>query len=436
MLPGTAHFRSGDLLQRYQQDRALRFFLLHGTLQEADGAIADTVAASSALATIGTKNGAELLAHGSSFFWYHVEGLYECTTLGEEIPEQRLSLFLTQLLDSYYPLLEDGDSIAVSAVDEVVLPCLGVRFPVGGAPCTVQRLDAGRVGVAWGGEELAIEIESPGDYRLSGLQVTPGARLLLGVDSLLIDALASQELAKLSDERNQELAESLAQSLDLIRTADPSVGQQMDSQIWWYFPITTPDRGNVHNSFTIASLHGAIFLSESYGLLPLAEAMVHEYYHNELWMAMRVETHITAPRREVLYSPWREDARPLVGLYHALYVFTGLLEFFDGASRVPALRRHHEHFRVRRWKVFHQLRTGLAQVPFDEFGERGREFISALGEIIERHGKELGVAAQAVPEEQKRHWLKWTERYPELAGMATPPAGVRHLETVPKGDDT
>lgn len=428
-LPAEAFLSSGGW-QRYHKDHALRFFLLHNFLEEAGGQVGEYAAAASALHRVAAMSGAEIIAHGSSFFWYHVEGLYDCVTKGEPLPDDRLAFFLGQLFDSYFSLLEDGDSVTVAA-NEVILPCLGLSIPVGSQDCRVQRLDADRVGVTYDDVELTLEIASPGEHRLPHIEITPTAQLLFGVDSLLNDALASKELAKSAKDQSHELAEMLRQALDLIRVADEGLADRMASLVRWYFPIKTPDKRQVHNSFSIASLSGAIFLSESYSALPLAEATVHEFYHNELWLAMRVENHILGPRKETLYSPWREDARPLLGLYHGLYVFTGLLDFFAMGEREPTLRAHHEHFQKRRRRIYHQVRIGLAQVPFELLDERGREFIESLSEIVQRHGDELGAATDDAPNSLQDHWLKWAERYPELVSAATPPNGVAHQEAVP-----
>ncbi len=424
MLPATAYLASGGL-QQFQRNRVLKFFLLKEAIDASDGQVGRIAAWSSALQTVAARSGSEIMALGSSFFWFYVDALYEDVARGTAIPEERFRLFLTQLFDSYFPLLGDADSVALDGSEEdVVLPSLGLRARSVGGESRLTRLTPGRVGVEGECQTLAIDINAPGEYGLGGVKLTPTARLLLGVDSLLDDALANKSIADLSAVECREFAALLGEAFDLIRAADGGVAEQMDSIVRWYFPIKTHDKRTVHNSFTVASLNGVIFLSESYSFLPLAEALVHEFYHNELWMAMTVEKHLGGSAEEVLYSPWREDARPLLGLYHGSYVFTGLLEFFAAAGREPALREHHAHFQARRCFILHQLRTALAQVRFDALEERGREFVESLAEIVRRHGEELQGTGLSLPEIQKDHWHRWCARYPELVGSATPPAGL------------
>ncbi len=427
MLPGTIFLNSGGL-QRYHLDRALKFFLLKSSLDENTEAIGRIASGSSALQTVATRNGADIVALGSSFFWYYIDALYEGGTRNEPLSGERLRLFLTQLFDSFFPLLQDSDAVVlVGAPADIVMPCLGVRVRTSGQDCRLTRLSARHIGVAGEGLGLTIDLESPGEHLLPGASLTPTARLLFGIDSLLDDALANQSIADLSAEASSELADLLKEAIDLIRVADRELAKQMEAIIQWYFPVKTQDKRQVHNSFSVGSLHGAIFLSESYSFLALAEAIVHEYRHNELWMAMMVEKHLRNASEEVLYSPWRVDARPLLGLYHGIYVFTGLLEFYAAAGRVPALREHHEHFHARRYNIYHQVRSALAQVRPEDLEPRGREFIDAMAEIVQRHGEELGATSTAVPEAQRKHWHTWSARYPQLSRTATPPAGVERV---------
>lgn len=424
LLPGTTFINSGGL-QRFHLDRALKFFLLKSALDE-DGTERGRIASeSSALQTVSGRSGADIVTLGSSFFWFYADRLYDCVTRGEPIQLHHLRLFLTQLFDCFFPLLQDADSVVLTgAPPDIVLPCLGVRVRTSGQDCRLTRLSSDRLGLAGEGLDLTIDLHSPGEHRLPGISLTPTAQLLFGIDSLVEDALASQSMADLSPEASRELAEMLRQALELIRAADGTLTKHLESIIKWYFPIKTQDKRHVHNSFTVASLQGVIFLSESYSFLSLAEAVVHEFYHNELWIAMAVDKHLRNPSEEILYSPWRKDARPLLGLYHGIYVFTGLLEFFAAGEQAPSLREHHEHFRSRRRSIFHQLRTALAQVRAEDLEPKGREFIASLAEIVQRHGEELGAASHKVPEAQRAHWLEWSSRYPELSQMATPPAGV------------
>lgn len=424
MLPGAAFLQSGGY-DRYRRDRALRFFLLKSFLDEAGGEAGRLARQSTALQTAGARTAAQIVENGSSFFWFYADLLYQAFSRGQPIPEHHLQLFLVQLMDCLFSVLEDSDSVVITdSIADVVLPVLGVRVRgTAGAKHLVRR-SAGELELVGERETLTIDLRVPGDHTLPGLSLRRGARLLTGIESLLDDALAQQQIADLSADGLTEFGHLLNEALDLIERMDPTLAEQIHGIVKWYFPIQTPDKRHVHNSFTIAGLNGAAFLSESYSFLPLAEALVHEYYHTELWMAMKVDKHLADSGEEVLYSPWRPDARPLQGLYHAVYVFTGLLEFYLAGERQPDEKNHHAHFRARRRAIYHQLRTGLQQIRRGDLRPPAADCVAGLSEIVQRHGEELGLTDNPVPDKQRRHWHQWTTQYPHLRERAVCPLGA------------
>jgi HEXXH motif-containing protein len=250
---------------------------------------------------------------------------------------------------------------------------------------------------------------------------------LLSIDSLLPDQVLDQKLARLSDEEAATLGQEIERALHLIETADPVLLQKISSSIHWYFPIQTPDSRRVHNSLTVSILHGAIFLSQHYSYLPLAEALVHEYYHNELWILMTANKYIQMPDPPRFYSPWRLDPRPLMGLYHAIYVFTGLLKFYALADANPELGKYRSHFQSRLPAIYFQLRTGGAQVDPEGLEERGRQLFKAMIGILNEYGERLGLSATPVPPQQMNHWSEWRMRNPEIARCAISPEDSEDL---------
>lgn len=424
MMPAAEFIHSGGL-EHFHRNHALRFFLTVEQLMKAGGEASELVTMSTALERVASRSAGDLVKHGSSFFWYHLDRLYLLVEDGDPVPEHAVSMFLAHLFDSFHPTLEETDAVRLAGLESdehVVLPCLGLRLPAKADHLTLSKLTGDRIGIKDGPE---IGTRSPGQYTLPSVQVTPTAQVLFEVDALIGDTIASQRLADLSNEERRMFGQMLSDSLDMIRTVDHELSARLESLVRWYFPIQTPDKRRVHNSFTISSLSGAMFLSEAYELIQLVEAMVHEYYHNELWVAMRVEPHLADSGEENLYSPWREDARPLTGLYHGTYVFTGLMEFFAVAQKEPSLVEHRPHFEAMRRKCYYQVRTALAQFPLDDLEPRGLEYVEKLREIAEEHGREIRASGEGIPEVQLQHWERWSKRYPGLSGTATPPTAVK-----------
>ncbi len=130
----------------------------------------------------------------------------------------------------------------------------------------------------------------------------------------------------------KSLAAMIASSLKVIEDLTPELAARLGELVKWYVPLRSDDF-RVHNSFSASTLFGVIFLSDAYDDFRLAEAIVHEYHHNELFCLMAGETLFVEDQQELYYSPWRTDPRPLTGLFHAIYVFSNVLTFLELAQK-------------------------------------------------------------------------------------------------------
>lgn len=85
-------------------------------------------------------------------------------------------------------------------------------------------------------------------------------------------------------------------------------------------------------SFSDDAVPGALFVSvrQGDGLIDaydLADSLLHEHRHQKLYLFER-RFPTTLPGDLVL-SPWREDLRPVSGLFHAIFVFVELRRFWE-----------------------------------------------------------------------------------------------------------
>jgi len=60
----------------------------------------------------------------------------------------------------------------------------------------------------------------------------------------------------------------------------------------------------------------------------MAEMLVHEYSHNFLNILSRYDSLITGADIDCNYSPFRPDARPLIGVLHAMFSFVNVADYF------------------------------------------------------------------------------------------------------------
>jgi len=100
-------------------------------------------------------------------------------------------------------------------------------------------------------------------------------------------------------------------------------------------PSAHPDKAV---SFSDNSVPGALYISIRRGsgwITPydLADSIIHEHRHQKLYL-LQASAPIVAVDAPLVRSPWRDDLRPPSGLFHAVFVFCGLLRYWQYISQV------------------------------------------------------------------------------------------------------
>ena len=404
----------------YERLKVLKYLLLLDDLRErgAAGALAaDALEAS--LAPLSELSLEDLARFGTPFFWLNVRRLYDRTLREAERLQAVADSLVAQAFDSYFARLGDGATLVLQGGGEDhMLPRLGLRIPAHGSGVRLERLGPRALAIHGGGRATRVDLaEVPAAWRLPRLAVAGEPSLLLMVSSPeLYDAEHLPMLAPATP-LAATLAATLAASLAAVRLADPALSEQMRALIGFYAPLAAPEHKN-HHSFSAPRLIGVIFLSEGYDDLRLAEAVVHEYHHNELSLLMEVEPLHQEVPGELYYSPWRRDPRPLYGLLQAIHVFTGVVDFYRRAEHTAALAAHRDGFHARRREICPELRLGLLQVPDPCLTPLGREIVADIDREVGEHEAELGLAGAGLPPPLAEHLLAWRERNGALAARA------------------
>ena len=134
-------------------------------------------------------------------------------------------------------------------------------------------------------------------------------------------------------------------------------------------------------SFSDNSVPGALFvqLKRSDGLVDacdLADSLIHEHRHQKLYLLQRVCRIVNADY-PLVASPWREELRPPTGLFHALYVFVELLEFWSFLRNAPdtiIAERAEIEIRI----ISEKISTGFSAVESCDLTEEGRHLLMLL----------------------------------------------------------
>lgn len=96
-------------------------------------------------------------------------------------------------------------------------------------------------------------------------------------------------------------------------------------------------------SFSDDAVPGALFVSvrQGAGLIDaydLADSLLHEHRHQKLYLFER--RFPTTHQGDLVVSPWREDSRPVSGLFHAIFVFVELRRFWEHVLANGPARMH------------------------------------------------------------------------------------------------
>jgi hypothetical protein len=119
--------------------------------------------------------------------------------------------------------------------------------------------------------------------------------------------------------------------------------------------VIKPEDEDYDVSFSEPHIPFSIFVSVPGKRIPndalrVAEAIVHEAMHLQLTLVER-RIPLVKPTEKRYFSPWRTTHRPLVGVFHALYVF-GVLERFLAQL---TLSRCAEYLHYRRKEIRRQM---------------------------------------------------------------------------------
>ncbi|RQO74418.1 FxsB family radical SAM/SPASM domain protein [Pedobacter sp. KBW06] len=138
--------------------------------------------------------------------------------------------------------------------------------------------------------------------------------------------------------------EVLQKSIALIERWKPEIVKEMNliSPELQFIRDTSADPDQVV-SFSDNSVPGALYVQlirsgKFIDPRDLADSIIHEHRHQKLYLLQRISP-IVHDDHILVHSPWRTELRPPSGLFHALYVFVELLDFWHSlkgdADSVP-----------------------------------------------------------------------------------------------------
>jgi HEXXH motif-containing protein len=308
--------------------------------------------------------------------------------------------------------------IALVVRDErVVLPSLGAARLPGGPDGERAVVDVGATGatVTAAGRRVAIPPDPHADAAgWSGLRraatLARGAPLLVDdVDPFRFTAGDRPCLPRLTGAEFASWRDVILGGWRILRAFHPVPAAELAAGIGVLVPVEAP--AGHHVSASSPETFGCIALSAPPGPLALAEAFAHEIQHNKLAALLHMYELTADLPDEHFYAPWRDDPRPLEGLFHGAYAYLGVACFWNRQRHVDRDPDSPAQVRFARWRdaaleVAHVLLHGERVTPL------GRRFVTGMIRALEALGRErVSRAAMArATRMSDAHRRRWIER--------------------------
>ncbi|MFD1044355.1 HEXXH motif-containing putative peptide modification protein [Kibdelosporangium lantanae] len=122
---------------------------------------------------------------------------------------------------------------------------------------------------------------------------------------------------------------------------------------------------------------GSAILSRPTDSSTLAAMIVHEFQHSRLGALTQIAGLWENDPRERLYVPWRDDPRPIGGVFQGVYAFFGMTTFWRAsACDSQGMFEYAYHREV--------TRQGLAVIRRDEaLTDAGRRFVDNIADVLD-----------------------------------------------------
>jgi HEXXH motif-containing protein len=230
--------------------------------------------------------------------------------------------------------------------------------------------------------------------------------------SFLLDGWAPGELApdlRVDDSPDVVLWRArIAQGWALLVRDHREVAEELAASVTVLTPLRAPPSGV--NSATVVDAFGCVFLSLPPDAASVAVTLAHELQHIKLNALLDLFEMLDPVAGERFYAPWRDDPRPLAGLLHGTYAYTGVSAFWrrQRACETSAALASHADMEFAHWRVS-TLEAARRLLGSGRLTPVGRRFVAGMAEVLglwcaEPVPKEALVAASRRSAEHRARW--------------------------------
>ncbi|MET9390809.1 HEXXH motif domain-containing protein [Streptomyces sp. NPDC006624] len=255
-----------------------------------------------------------------------------------------------------------------------------------------------------------LTLDLPDGPRAVALHELEHYRMRTGANGAPADAV--------SDDSIRRWTELLHSAWSLLKHVDPGGAEDVSACLRSIEPLPAARPFRWHSA-TMEDGMGGMAASEPSGAEPAAAAqfaavLTHEAQHSKLSALLHMYSLHTPDVTHRFYAPWRDDPRPLRGMLHGVYAFTGVARFWRGhmlngwAPEEQALAAF--EYALRRGQLLRVLPTLLHDARLTALGRRmvGRLLETVADWQDESIRPDCLEAARAAVED---HWLSWRSHH-------------------------
>lgn len=322
----------------------------------------------------------DMCAKFSTFFYYIIKQKAFSDNLVKQIEYDFLLLLLA--FDALFEYIDNNSKYdVICPIDSnITLPSTGVNLSLSSSLCNISKE----------GNNIRLQT-TDGEWKVypvsSKYKILPTLAMLdLKYDNYLYNNIikSNVDCNLIESSECADFFIKLNHAIHRLIEADKEIFYHLD-RIEAIIPLAFV-ANDITKSFTLSGIPHLVFLSDSNSSIKLMENLIHECLHDELNIFMNYYD-LISEKGINYYSSWRDDARPIRGLIHAIYVFTGIFNFYAKCLKEQNnILEEEKSFIIFRYSlIYYELGLAFYQLEYEnsELTELGKDFIKSLTKIYE-----------------------------------------------------
>ena len=195
----------------------------------------------------------------------------------------------------------------------------------------------------------------------------------------------------LGEHSEDDWRSSLQMALDWIKEATPEIFSEMQILLRHVVPVGfDPQR---HFSASYQEAVGVVYMSLHPNPLVMAEALIHEFQHNKLYLASYRDGLLENAFHPLYPSPVRPDPRPLWGVLLAVHAFLPVAIFYRRLREINHPISQTPEFKRRLKEIVRQNKEGLETLgKHAQWTEAGKDLWKGLLSLEARASSSRAIA--------------------------------------------